>query len=131
MTQELQAREKMEVASPAEQTKSLPVFVPAVDICESDLGLTVMADMPGVTTEGLSVDVKDNTLTIRGEVKAEDQGRTMLHREYHVGDYYRQFNLSSVIDQNKISAKLKDGVLTLELPKVEKAQPRQIEVKTD
>ena len=128
MTQELQAREKMEVTSPAEQTKARPVFVPAVDICESDTGLTVMADMPGVATDGLSVDLKDNTLTIRGEVKTVDEDRTILYREYNVGDYYRQFNLSSVIDQTKISAKLKDGVLILELPKVEKAKPRQIEV---
>jgi HSP20 family protein len=131
MTQELQAREKMEVASPAEQTKARPVFVPAVDICESETGLIIMADMPGVTTDGLSVDLKDDTLTIRGEVKATDQGRTMLYREYHTGDYYRQFNLSSLIDQDKISAKLKDGVLTLELPKVEKAKPRQIEIKAE
>lgn len=129
MTQELQVREKMEVDSPAEQTRDVPVFVPPVDIYESEAGITLLADMPGVTTEGLSVDLKENVLTIRGAAQSLEGGRTVLYREYQVGDYYRQFTLSDVIDQGKIGARLKDGVLTLELPKAEKAKPRQIEIK--
>jgi len=132
MTQELQARDKMAVAPEAEQTRPHPVFVPAVDIYESEDSLTLLADMPGVTKDGLTIDLKDNTLTIRGEVQpATDQGKTVLYREYQEGDYFRQFTLSNVIDQSKITATLKHGVLNLILPKVEKAKPRQIEIKAE
>lgn len=129
MAQELQVREKMEVDSQAEQTRNGPVFIPAVDIFESKENITVVADIPGVSTGGLSVDLKDGVLTIRGEVSPKEEGRTLLYQEYQAGNYHRQFALSEVIDQDKISARLKDGVLTLELPKAEKAKPRQIEVK--
>ena len=128
MSQELQVREKMEVDSQAEQTRNGPVFLPAVDIFESEEKITVVADMPGVTTTGLVVDLKEGALTIRGAVSPKEEGRTLLYREYQAGNYYRQFALSEVIDQARINARLKDGVLTLELPKVEKAKPRQIEV---
>ncbi len=129
MDKELQAAEKVAVATEGEQTKAGPVFTPFVDIYESQEGLTLLADMPGVPKDGLVIDVKDNTLTVRGEVKpAADEGRHVLYQEYKVGDYYRQFTLSEVIDQNKITATLKDGVLNLYLPKVEPAKPRRIEI---
>jgi HSP20 family protein len=128
MTQELQVREKMEVDSKAEQTRNFPVFIPAVDIFESEGEMTVVADMPGVTVKGLSIDLKDNILTIRGEANSPAEGRNIIYQEYQVGNYFRQFNLSEVINQAKIKARLKDGVLTLELPKAEKAKPKQIEV---
>jgi HSP20 family protein len=131
MTQELQVRDKQEVGTPAEQTRNIPVFIPAVDIFESEQGMTVVADMPGVTTEGLAIDLKDDILTIRGESQPEKEGRTLLYREYVVGNFFRQFTLSEVIDQAKITARLKDGVLTLELPKAEKAKPKKIEVKAE
>ena len=129
MTQELQVREKMEVDNPAEQTRNVTVFIPVVDIFESEGKITVIADMPGVTTSGLSVDLKEGVLTIRGEASPREGGRTILYQEYQAGHYFRQFALSDVIDQTGISARLKNGVLTLELPKAEKAKPRQIEVK--
>ena len=129
MTQELQAQEKREVQAEAEQTHTRPVFVPSVDIYESDQGLTLVADLPGVQKDGLSIDLKDNVLSLKGEVTAEEPGN-MLYREYNVGDYARQFTLADTIDQDRIAATLKDGVLTLVLPKVEKAQPRRIEVLT-
>jgi HSP20 family protein len=128
MRQELQVREKMEVDSQAEQTRDVPAFVPAVDIFESEEGITVIADMPGVTAQGLSVDLKDNILTIHGEAKSTEKGRNIIYQEYQVGNYLRNFSLSDVIDQAKIKARLKDGVLTLELPKAEKAKPKQIEI---
>lgn len=131
MAQELQVREKMEVDSQAEQTRDIPVFLPAVDIFESEEGITLVADMPGVTAKGLSVDLKNNILTIRGEAKSKEEGRHIIYREYQVGNYFRNFTLSEAIDQTKIQARLKDGVLTLELPKAEKAKPRQIEVAAD
>ena len=131
MTQDLQLREKVELEGAAEQTKDLPVFVPAVDIYETEDKMTVVADMPGVTAEGLSVGLKDDVLTIRGEAAADPDGRTVRYREYNSGNYFRQFTISDAIDREKIAAKLKDGVLTLDLPKAEKVKPRQIEVKVE
>ena len=129
MTQELQARDKMEVGGQAEQTRTYQVFVPAVDILESEGSLTVLADMPGIEKDGLSIDLEENVLTISGKIsKPEDEGKTFLHREYREGDYFRKFTISNIIDREKITANLKDGVLTLVLPKAERAKPRQIEV---
>lgn len=134
MTTELKAQEKVEVgtAGSAEPTFSEPVFTPLVDILESDTGLTLLADMPGVRAENLSVDLAERVLTIMGKVeKNADDNVKMLSSEYGVGDFYRQFTISEVIDQDKISASLKNGVLTLELPKIAPAQPRKINVQAE
>lgn len=129
-TKELQAKDKQEVASPAEQTTPGPVFTPAVDIFETEKELTLLADMPGVKPDDLTIDLRENTLTLVGEVAAvENAGEETLLVEYETGKYYRQFALSEVIDQGRIDAQLKDGVLRLSLPKMEKAQPRKITVK--
>ncbi|MBU2548120.1 MAG: Hsp20/alpha crystallin family protein [Proteobacteria bacterium] len=129
MSQELQAKEKKTVEVPGELTKPGRVFVPAVDIYESEDKLVLMADMPGVEKDGLSIDLKNDTLTVRGECKKRTgEGPKVLYREYEEGDYLRQFSLSEMIDQEKISAVLKDGVLTLTLPKAAPAKPRKIEI---
>lgn len=129
MTPEIQAKEKTVVSAEGEQTKTGPIFVPAVDIYESQEGMTLVADMPGVDKDGLAIDLDSNTLTIRGTIKSiGEETKNVLHREYDEGDYFRQFTVSDVIDQERISANLKDGVLTLFLPKVKPAQPRRIEV---
>ncbi|MDY6879255.1 MAG: Hsp20/alpha crystallin family protein [Desulfatiglans sp.] len=126
----LQAKEKAEATTPAEQTRPGLVFTPAVDIFETDKELTLLADMPGVKAEYLNIDLRDNVLTLDGEAQSpEGPGETDVVREYRIGNYYRQFNLSQVIDQTKIDAELKDGVLRLRLPKVEAAKPRKIAVK--
>lgn len=126
----LQAKEKMQAAVPAEQTKPGPVFTPAVDIYETETDIMVLADMPGVTADGLLIDLRENVLTFSGEVTPpEKSGETDVLREYQTGRYYRQFSLSEVIDQGRIEAELKDGVLQLKLPKVEEAKPRRIQVK--
>ncbi len=86
--------------------------------------------MPGVSANNLTIDLRDNVLTLTGEVDPfEEANEEDILIEYEIGQYHRQFNLSSVIDQSKIDAKLSDGVLRLSLPKVEKATPRKIEVK--
>jgi HSP20 family molecular chaperone IbpA len=128
-SKELQAKEKMELSHPAEQTKPGRFFTPDVDIFETDRALTLLADMPGVTPEQLTLDLRDDTLTITGEVTpAKRTNEKLLVFEYDTGTYYRQFSLSEIIDKNKIDAQLKDGVLCLTLPKVEKAAPRKITV---
>lgn len=127
----LQAKEKAEVTTPAEQTRPGLVFTPAVDIFETEKEITLLADMPGVTAKDLNIDLHDNVLTLDGEVKSpEGAEEADVIREYHTGKYYRQFTLSQVIDQTKINAELKDGVLRLGLPKVEAATPRKITVKS-
>ena len=129
-TKELQAKEKMEAALPVEQTKPGKVFTPAVDIFETEKEITLLADLPGVKTEHLTIDLSDDVLTLTGEVKPfEGPDEEDILIEYEVGNYYRQFTLSELIDQNKIDAQLSNGVLRLTLPKVEKAKPRQITIK--
>ena len=126
---ELKVREKQEVSAPGEQTRPGVVYTPDVDIFESDNELTLLADMPGVTTDSLTIDLRDDVLSLTGEVATnEDASKEPLIIEYGVGKYHRQFTLSEVIDQSKISAELKNGVLRLTLPKVEKAAPRKITV---
>jgi HSP20 family protein len=128
---EIQVKPKQEVTSPAEQTKPGVIFTPSVDIFETDRELTLLADLPGVTAENLSIDLRENTLTLTGEVEPlERANEEDILIEYEVGKYYRQFSLSNVIDQSKIDANLTDGVLRLRLPKVEEAKPRKIEVRT-
>jgi len=128
---ELKIKEKAEVNIPAEQTRPGPAFTPAVDIFETDQQITVLADMPGVKAQDLAIDLRENTLTLSGNVESPEAEREEeLLREYRTGNYYRQFTLSEVIDQSKIEAALKDGVLRLTLPKVEAAAPRTIPVKT-
>lgn len=136
MTNEAQSRDmqvkgKQEVAG-AEQTRPGPVFIPAVDIFENDNGITLMADMPGVAPNDVNIDVRENTLTLTGEIKPfESQDETDILVEYEIGQYYRQFTLPELVDQEKIDAELKDGVLHLVLPKAEAAKPRKIEIKTN
>jgi len=130
-SKEIQVKPKQEITSPTEQTRPGVVFTPSVDIFETDRELTLLADLPGVTAENLTIDLRENTLTLTGEVdpfeKANEQDILI---EYEIGKYYRQFSLSNVIDQSKINANLTDGVLRLTLPKVEEAKPRKIEVRT-
>jgi len=127
----LQAREKSELAAPAEQLKAGPVFSPAIDIFETEKEITLLADMPGVKPSNLSIDLKENVLTLSGEVEApEGNNEVDVFREYRTGRYFREFSLSQLIDQSKIHAELKEGVLHLKLPKVEKASPRKIAVKS-
>ncbi len=124
---ELKDKEQSGIMSAAEITREGPVYTPRVDIWENEKELTLMADIPGVEPDGLEIDLRDNVLTIMGKVKPEEEHRYIL-KEFGVGNYYRQFTLSEVIDQEKIAAGIKNGVLTLTLPKVEKAKPRRIEV---
>ena len=129
-TKALQAKDKEQVAAPVEQTKPGLTFTPAVDIFETEKGLTLVADMPGVKAPNLSIDLNENILSLMGEVTPPEGPEEMdLYREYHTGRYVREFTVGELVDRGKIQAKLKDGVLHLTLPKVEAATPRKIEVK--
>jgi HSP20 family molecular chaperone IbpA len=126
---DLTVREKRPLQR-GEGTRQGPYFEPAVDIYETEVALTLEADVPGVAGKDIQVDLRDSLLTISAAVPALDSKWRPIYTEYQVGHYTRQFRLDERIDQTKISAQVKDGVLTLELPKSERAQPRKIEVKT-
>jgi HSP20 family molecular chaperone IbpA len=129
-TQEMQAREKQEVQSSSEQTTAGLVFSPTVDIFEDEQALILVADMPGVPKENLTIDLRDDVLTVTGVPSVSTpKDDTIILQEFEIGKYFRQFTLSEVIDQGKIEAKLTNGVLRLTLPKVGPAQPRKIQVK--
>ena len=129
---EMELRKKQEVEkSGGEGTRPGPVFVPAVDIFENNNEITILADMPGVESNNVDIDLRDNQLTIVGRVEpVEKEEEVSLYKEFNWGDYFRQFTLSNVIDQAKIAAKMDNGVLRLVLPKVEKAKPQKIKVIT-
>jgi HSP20 family molecular chaperone IbpA len=126
----LQVKEKAEMTTPAELTKTGPVFTPGVDIFENEKEITLLADMPGVKAKNLNIDLREDVLTLTGDVETlESPSEATVLREYRIGRYFRKFTLSNLIDQAKIEAELKDGVLRLRLPKVEAATPRKIAVK--
>jgi HSP20 family protein len=113
-----------------EDTRSGQFYRPNVDILETADALLVLADMPGVQGNDIDINFEDGSLVIHGKVRdrqAEDQ--TYLLQEYGLGDFYRTFRVSEQIDASRITAELRDGVLTLQLPKAEAAKPRKISVR--
>ena len=112
-----------------EHTRNHERYVaPPVDIYETRDGLVVLADLPGVAKEALDVRVDNNMLTIRGQARHAVPSE-VTYREYELVNFFRQFELNEKVDQQRITADLKHGVLTLNLPKAEEAKPRQIEVR--
>jgi HSP20 family protein len=127
--QELQVQQKRELEKKEETTIPARVFLPTADIYETKDALNVILEMPGVEKNSVEVRVEDGVLKIDGRLDfSKYQGLQPLYTEYNVGHYSRSFRLSSKIDQNKIGAELKDGVLSLVLPKVEEAKSRTIQV---
>ncbi len=107
-----------------------PVF-PAVDVFEDAGGITVLADMPGVRKEGLDVKLDGDNLSIEGRVELDlPSEMRALWAEVSVPRFQRTFTLSRELDASRIEANLRDGVLTLRVPKQAHAQPRRIEVTT-
>ncbi len=128
-SKELRVKDKQEVSTPAEQTRPGLVFTPDVDIYETETGIVLLADMPGVEAKDLTIDLRDNVLTISGDIApVEGAEEEDILIEYETGRFARQFTLADVIDQKKIEANLSHGVLRLTLPKVDKATPRKITV---
>jgi HSP20 family protein len=128
----MQTREPREVATAREATRPGVLLTPPVDIFEDSNALTMLADMPGVKPEDLTIDLHDGVLTIAGHADVpETPNEVDVLQEYRPGTFQRSFILSETIDQGQIQATLKHGVLRLRLPKVEQARPRQIKIQTD
>ena len=105
------------------------LVAPAVDIYEANDALVIVVDMPGVPKDGVSAAVEAGVLTIEGTVSRLDPTETPLYAEYELADFHRCFTLGESIDAAGIDASLRNGVLTVRLPKAETAKTRKIEVK--
>ena len=126
---DLAATQQHRMPAGPENTRAGVLYAPAVDIFETESAITVLADLPGVKPGDLKIDLRDSVLTLTARVMApEDTGQTLVLCEHETGTFFRQFTLGETIAQAKIEAKLSDGVLRLELPKLERARPRQITV---
>jgi len=120
------------VPAKVERPRETPVFVPPVDIKETAVDVTVIADMPGIDEKSVHIDLDKNILTIRGTFAVETPaGCTLIHQEYQSGDYERAFTLGEQIDRAGIQATVRNGVLRVVLPKAKEVQPKRIVVKAE
>jgi HSP20 family protein len=127
---ELQVQKKREVDKKEETTIPARVFLPNADIYETQNELKVVLEMPGIEKKNVEINLEDDVLHVESRLDlSKYAGLQPLYTEYNVGHYARSFQLSSKIDQSKIAAEMKNGVLSLTLPKVEEAKPRTIQVK--
>ncbi len=127
---ELTPKEKQEVEE-RNRTRPGRAFVPDVDIREDEGGMTLWAEMPGVSQENVRVDIEENVLTIEGEVEAKQyEGLRPLYTEYNVGRFLRRFTLPSSgrFNRDGVTARMSQGVLEIRLPISEAAKPRKIQV---
>lgn len=128
--QELQVQRKREVEKAQEATRPTRAFLPTTDIFETEDALTLVLEMPGVDRDNIEVSVENGVLTVEGRINfGKYESLQPVYSEYNIGPYRRSFRISSRIDQDKISAEIQDGVITLVLPKAQEAKPRRIEVK--
>ena len=125
--QELQVQQKREVEKAQEATRPTRAFVPNTDIFETEDALTLVLEMPGVDRENIDLQVENGILTVEGRIDFNKyEGLHPLYSEYSVGPYRRSFRIAG--SQDKSTAELSDGVITLVLPKAERAKPRRIEI---
>ena len=113
-----------------EEEMAQGAWIPAVDIYETKESIVLNVELPGVTKDDISLEVKDSTLTIKGEKKLEKNVKEEnFHRmERTYGSFTRAFTLPSTVQQDKVKAKFRDGILEIMLPKEEEAKPKQIKV---
>ncbi len=127
---ELQVEQKREVDEGREATTPMRMFLPDADIFETEDALSVILEMPGVDRENIDINVEDGVLTVEGRIDfGKYEGLRPVYGEYNVGPFRRSFRISSQIDQERIGAEMRDGVVTLTLPKAERAKPRKIEIR--
>ena len=109
-----------------------PALIPLVDVSEDETGITLLADLPGADRESLSIRVDGDTLTLEAPISlGEPPEMEAVYAEVRAARWRRSFTLSRELDSESIEASLKDGLLTLRLPKQERARPRRIEVRAD
>jgi HSP20 family molecular chaperone IbpA len=129
-TEVTKAPEQTPAETAAEPARARRIWRPLSDIVETREGVTLMLELPGVAAEDVDVSLEKRVLTIRAKSSVASPDRLRLvHAEYEPGDYERAFALSDDFDGEKIEAELKNGVLTVRLPRAEAAQPRTIRVK--
>ena len=107
-----------------------PEFSPVVDIFDQGEEIVLAADLPGVSGDGIDIQIDRGVLTLRGRVKPVAGEGQPVHQEFLVGDFVRTFTLGEDIDAGGIAAELQNGVLTLRLPKAAERKPRKIPVKS-
>lgn len=113
-----------------ETARGATLYRPVADILEGKDGVVVQIEMPGVPSEDVEISIERRVLTVRGRARVTaPQGYRLMYAEYGEGDYERSFTLSQDFDESKIAAEMRNGVLTLILPRAEAARPRKIEVK--
>lgn len=129
MSKDIETTEKKALEKTDETTWAGETYEPTVDIWESDRALVLQADVPGVKKDDVEINLDKDVLTISGRVALDEyEGLRPVYSEFGVGNFYRRFSLGETIDQAAITADMNDGVLTVTLPKREKAQPRKITV---
>jgi len=128
--QELEVQLKREVEKKEEPTIPLRTYLPNTDIFETECALMVVMEMPGVRKEDIDITVEDDVLSVLGRIDFSKYEKLQpVYTEYNIGNYRRTFTLApSSVDEHKISADAKDGVLTLTLPKAERIKPRKIQL---
>ncbi|MBW7860131.1 MAG: Hsp20/alpha crystallin family protein [Rhodocyclaceae bacterium] len=123
--------DKQAAARPEAQAE-VPTLTPRVEVFEDPEGITLRADLPGVPKDKLELNVEGDSLRIEGEIALDaPEGLEAVYAEVRLARYRRAFTLSSELDNSRTDAQLRDGVLTLRIPKHAHAQPRRIEVKVD
>jgi len=137
MTETTLEMEKQDLTNQVESTEQLEkpqprrVFIPQADIFESEDAFVLTLDMPGVSEEMVDLTLEKDVLTISGSIEDTSLGsHTLTYREYRTGDYRRSFTISDAIDRDQIEATMKNGVLRVNLPKVEEVKTRKIEVRS-
>jgi len=129
MSTTLPAEETQDDVATMDRTVGGTTYSPRFDIWENDDEMILYGDLPGVRPEDLEVRFENPVLTIHGKVSPRHNDITFLHGEYGIGDFHRTFTIGEAIDTQRISAELKNGVVTVHLPKSERVKPRRIEVK--
>jgi HSP20 family protein len=114
----------------AERTKDRRTYIPDVDILEDANNLYIYADMPGADDKGVNITLENDVLTIEAQVgDLKFDKHNITYTEYGIGDYYRAFTLNEAFERDRIEAKMKNGVLSIMLPKAEAAKTRNIPIK--
>ena len=126
-----EALQKQKSTGAVERAEDRLTFIPRVDIWQNESEVVVTADMPGIDDQAVDVDLERDVLTVRGKCMLQTpEGYNLAYQEFETGDFERLFRISDEVDRDGIDAVVKNGVLTIHLPKVKEAQPRKISVKT-